>query len=520
MIITEYLENKSVSNEEDIHLDGYSAEELFNAYEGLTYKDFLILPGYIDFSPNEVNLETYLTRNIKIQRPLVSSPMDTVTEDQMAIALALLGGIGIIHYNNSPEEQAEMVRKVKRFKNGFIMDPIVLSPEHRIRDVYKIKEKYGFSGIPITEDGTKNGKLIGIVTNRDIDMEKDLDKPLRDVMTKELITAPEGLSLSEANEILKKSKKGKLPIVNEKGQLVALICRSDIKKHKEYPFASKDYKKRLRVGAAISTRPESRERIELLKKAEVDVIVIDSAQGNSIYQIETIKYLKKNYPEIDVIAGNVVTQQQCLNLIKAGADALRIGMGPGSICITQDTMAVGRAQATAVYKTALFARKYGIPVIADGGITNIGDIAIALAIGASTTMMGSLFAGTNEAPGEYFYENGVRVKRYRGMASFEAMKAGGAKRYFSDDQEIKVAQGVSGTVVDKGSMFQFVPYLVQGLKQSFQDIGVRSIPELHEKMYAGKIRFERRTLSAQAQGTVHGLFSYTYPIFGVPEVKK
>ena len=520
MVSTELQDKYSKEDVEEDFLDGYSAEELFSIPEGLTYKDFLVLPGYIDFSPNEVNLETYLTRNIKIQRPLISSPMDTVTEDKMAIALALLGGIGIIHYNNKPEEQAELVKKVKRFKNGFIVDPIVLSPEHTIRDVYAIKEKYGFSGIPITEDGTKNGKLIGIVTNRDIDLEKDLSTKLRDVMTTDLITAPEGLSLAVANEILKKSKKGKLPIVNSKGQLVALICRSDIKKHKEYPYASKDANKRLMVGAAISTRPESRDRLALLMEAGVDVVVIDSAQGNSSYQIEMIRYIKKRYPEIDVIGGNVVTQEQCENLIKAGADALRIGMGPGSICITQDTMAVGRAQATAVYKTAKFARKYGIPVIADGGISNIGDIAIALAIGASTTMMGSLFAGTHEAPGEYFYENGVRLKRYRGMASLEAMKAGGAKRYFSDDQEIKVAQGVSGAVVDKGSMFQFVPYLIQGLKQSFQDMGVRSIPELHEKMYAGKLRFERRTLSAQAQGTVHGLYSYTYPVFGMPENKK
>ncbi len=514
------LKEKEFRETEEHILDGYSAEELFSSTEGLTYKDFLVLPGYIDFTPNEVNLETYLTRNIKIQRPLISSPMDTVTEDQMAIALALLGGIGMIHYNNTPEEQAEMVRKVKRFKNGFIMDPIVLSPEHTIKDVYKIKEKYGFSGIPITENGKKDGKLIGIVTNRDIDLEKDPNIKLKEVMTRNLITAPEGLSLEEANEILKRSKKGKLPIVNQKGQLVALICRSDIKKHREYPYASKDSKKRLMVGAAISTRPESKERLHLLVEAGVDVVVIDSAQGNSSYQIEMIKYIKKHYPEIDVIAGNVVTQEQCYNLIKAGADALRIGMGPGSICITQDTMAVGRAQATAVYRTAKFARKYNVPVIADGGITNIGDIAIALAIGASTTMMGSLFAGTHEAPGEYFYENGVRLKRYRGMASLEAMKAGGAKRYFSDDQEIKVAQGVSGTVVDKGSMFEFVPYLIQGLKQSFQDMGVRSIPELHQKMYEGKIRFERRSLSAQAQGSVHGLYSYTYPVFGTSDTKK
>lgn len=500
-------------NAEDLK-DGFSAEELFAGHTGLTYKDFIALPGFIDFHPSDVDLETRLTRDLRIKRPLISSPMDTVTEDRMAIAMALTGGIGIIHYNNTIEQQRDLVLKVKRFKNGFIIDPIVLAPHNTIEDVYAIKEKYGFSGIPITEDGTRNGKLIGIVTNRDVDLEKDRSLTLDRVMTRELVTAREGMPLAEANEILKRSKKGKLPIVNEKGQLVALICRTDIKKHREYPDASKDSKKRLMVGAAISTKLEARDRLEALVDAGVDVLVVDSAQGNSHYQIELIQYIKKHYPEVQIIAGNVVTMDQCYNLIKAGADALRIGMGPGSICITQDTMAVGRAQATAVYQTAKFASRYDVPVIADGGISNIGDIAIALAIGASTTMMGSMFAGTAEAPGEYFYENGVRLKRYRGMASLEAMEAGGAKRYFSEDLDIKVAQGVSGAVVDKGSIFQYVPYLVQGLRQSFQDMGVKSIPELHAKMAEGKVRFERRSLSAQAQGTVHGLYSYSSPVMG------
>ncbi|MCB1308103.1 MAG: IMP dehydrogenase [Leptospiraceae bacterium] len=497
--------------DEGLPLDGCGGAELFRGHTGVTYRDYLVLPGFIDFHPSEVHLETNLTRNIQLKYPIVASPMDTVTEDRMAIAMALLGGIGIIHYNNKVEEQARLVEKVKRFKNGFIIDPIVLSPDHSIADLYRIKEKYGFSGIPITEDGTRNSRLIGIVTNRDVDLEKDLDIKLRDVMTRDLIVANDGMDLTEANAILKESKKGKLPIVNKSGQLVALICRSDIKKHKEFPHASKDSLKRLRVGAAVSTQLESRERLEELIKVGVDVVVIDSAQGNSRYQIELIQFLKKNYPEIDVIGGNVVTADQCANLIRAGADALRIGMGPGSICITQDTMAVGRAQATAVYHTARYARRYGIPVIADGGIANIGDIANALAIGASTTMMGSMFAGTHEAPGEYYYENGVRLKRYRGMASLEAMEAGGKKRYFSEDQSIKVAQGVTGSVVDKGSMFSFVPYLMQGLRLSFQDMGVRDIQQLHRKLADGTLRFERRTVSAQAQGSVHGLYSYSSP---------
>ncbi|MBI3395673.1 MAG: IMP dehydrogenase, partial [Spirochaetia bacterium] len=363
----------------------------------------------------------------------------------------------------------------------------------------------------ITEDGTRNSRLIGIVTNRDVDFERNREIRLREVMTRDVITAPEGISLVEANQILKDSKKGKLPIVNERGQLVALMCRSDLKKHQEYPTAYKDSQKRLMVGAAISTKPEAVERLDVLVRAGADVVVIDSAQGNSRYQIEQIKYIKKTYPSIDVIAGNVVTTDQSMNLIRAGADALRIGMGPGSICITQDTMAVGRAQATAVYQTASFARRYGVPVIADGGISNIGDIANALAVGASTTMMGSMFAGTHEAPGEYFYENGIRLKRYRGMASLEAMEAGGGKRYFSEEPDIKVAQGVSGSVVDKGSMVNFVPYLVQGLKLSLQDMGVRSVSELHERMSSGRLRFEKRSFSAQLQGSVHGLHSYTSP---------
>ena len=492
-------------------LDGLDGQEMFHGDTGVTYRDYLVLPGFIDFHPSEVSFETQLTRNITLARPMISSPMDTVTEDKMAISMALLGGLGVIHYNNSIERQVELVKRVKRYKNGFIKDPIVLGPYHTIRELYEIKDQYDFSGIPITEDGTRNSRIIGIVTNRDVDMEKDHSIKLRDVMTTDLITAPVGITLKEANAILKKSKKGKLPIVDRDGKLVSLLSRTDLKKHQEYPNASKDVQKRLMVGAAISTKMEAKERLDELMRVGLDVVVIDSAQGNSNYQVQLIKHLKAQYPELEVIAGNVVTTDQCRTLIKAGADALRIGMGPGSICITQDTMAVGRAQATAVYHTAKYARKFGIPVIADGGISNIGDIANALAIGASTTMMGSMFAGTHEAPGEYFYENGVRLKRYRGMASLEAMEAGGDKRYFSEDQNIKVAQGVSGTVLDKGSMLNYVPYLIQGLRQSFQDMGVRNIRELHEQLHSGRLRFEKRTVSAQQQGSVHGLHSFSYP---------
>ena len=492
--------------------DGYSAKELFDAGRGLAFNDFIILPGYIDFSADEVNLETSLTRNIKLKKPLVSSPMDTVTESKMAIGLALLGGIGIIHYNNTIEEQVEEVRKVKRFENGFIMDPMVLSPNHIIADIDEIKRKYNFSGIPITEDGQLYSKLVGIVTNRDIDFEKDRSRKLSEVMTTDVLTARQGLSLSDANKILRASKKGKLPIVDEDGRLVALMSRNDLLTNKEFPFASKDEKKQLMVGAAISTKEEAKERLDELVKAGINVVVVDAAQGNSIYEIDMIKHAKAKYPELEIIGGNVVTEEQCENLIKAGADALRVGMGPGSICITQTTMACGRSQATAIYKCARYAKQYDIPVIADGGIANIGHVAKALAVGASTTMMGSMFAGTEEAPGEYFYEKGVRLKRYRGMASLEAMEKGGGKRYLVDDtKKVRVAQGVSGSVVDKGSLFDYVVYLIQGLKHSFQDIGAKDVKTLHEKLYTETLRFETRSMSAQIEGGVHDMHSYKEP---------
>jgi len=491
--------------------DGFSANEIFTQPRGWAYNDFIILPGYIDFAPEQVSLETSLTRNIKLKNPLVSSPMDTVTESKMAIGLALSGGIGIIHYNNTIEEQAEEIKKVKRYENGFINDPIVLAPDNIIEDIDSIKDRYGFSGIPITEDGKLNSRLVGIVTNRDVDFETNRKKKLSDVMTTEILTAHEGVSLSEANKILRTSKKGKLPIVDDNGCLVALMSRNDLLKNMEYPLASKDARKQLMVGAAISTKEEAKDRLDVLVDAGVDVVVIDSAQGNTVYQIEMIRYIKKKYPGIDVIGGNVVTEEQCKNLIDAGADALRIGMGPGSICTTQTTMAVGRAQASAVYRTARFASTLKVPVVADGGISTIGHIAKALALGASSVMMGSMFAGTHEAPGEYFYENGIRLKKYRGMASQEAMEAGGSKRYFAEDSKIKVAQGVSGAVVDKGSLFDYVPYLIQGLKHSFQDMGAIDVETLHRKLHDGTLRFELRSASAQLEGHVHDMYSYKEP---------
>jgi IMP dehydrogenase len=471
------------------------------------------MPGHISFGLNDVNISSSLTRNITLQAPFVSSPMDTVTEHRMAINMALLGGIGIIHSNMSAEEQAAEVRKVKKYKNGFITDPVCLSPDHTVEDVLRTKARLGFSSFPITQDGKMGGKLLGIISNRDTSFIEDPTIPIREFMTprENLVVAKEGVRLEEANEILKVSKKGKLPVVNENDELVALIARTDIQKQRDNPLASKDKaNKQLLVGASIGTRPEDRDRAKLLVEAGVDVIVVDSSQGDSIYQHDTIRFLKDNFPRVDVIGGNVVTPSQALHLIQAGVDGLRVGMGIGSICTTQEVCAVGRAQASAVYHVAKFARRYGIPVIADGGIKSTGQITKALCLGAGCVMMGSMLAGTDESPGEYFYQDGVRLKRYRGMGSLEAMQKGGEKRYVWDDSRsaIKVAQGVSGAVQDKGTLRRYIPYLMQGVRHGLQDAGLRSVQDAQEKLYQDKLRFEVRSPAAQNEGGVHGLHSY------------
>ena len=496
--------------------DGKDAVQLFGSGQGYTYDDLILLPGHIDFAADAVDLSSHLTRNIRLTLPFVSSPMDTVTESAMAIAMALQGGIGIVHYNNTVKEQTQMVDRVKRYKNGFITDPKTLSPDNTIEDVLAIKKRYGFSGVPITDTGRMYGRLLGIVTNRDIGFIEDKTTRLKDIMTvrADIVTAKESCTLEEANEILKTSKKAKLPIVNDRDELSGLISRSDLLKNRAYPNASKDrFNKQLLVGAAIGTRPDDRERLAELVRVGVDVVVIDSAQGDSVYQLDMVRYIRKTYPRLEIIGGNVVTQKQAAHLIEAGVDGLRVGMGVGSICTTQEVCAVGRPQASAVHAVAHYAAKYGIPVIADGGVANTGHICKALVCGAGAVMMGSLLAGTEEAPGDYFFQDGVRLKKYRGMGSIEAMAKGSSTRYFSDTDKVKVAQGVSGAVVDKGSMNRFVQYLLMGVKHGMQDLGCRSLTELKEKRVKGEIRFEVRTAAAQREGGIHSLYSYEKQLF-------
>jgi len=510
---------KPTLSEEDLR-DGFSAAEIFGSkttMSGYTYDDLICLPGHIDFGVHDVALGSQFTRKIALRTPIVSSPMDTVTESNMAIAMALEGGIGVIHTNLPIEEQAKEVARVKKYKAGFILDPVCVPPTMTLAELDTLKTKHGFTGFPVTETGLTGAKLLGLVTKRDTDFVLDRQTRLSAIMTptKDLVTMLEGCDLLQANSLLQTSKKGKLPIVTKSGLFIAMVSRTDIKKNVEFPNATKDpVNKSLLVAAAIGTRPNDRERVRALVAAGVDAVVIDSSQGDSVFQHEMVKWIKSQFPALQVVAGNVVTKQQAKNLIECGADALRVGMGIGSICTTQEVCACGRAQASAVYNVAKLARQYGVPILADGGISSPGHIVKALSLGAGAAMCGSLLAGTSETPGEYFYsEDGKRLKRYRGMGSIDAMKKGSDDRYFGTSSSIKVAQGVSGTVQDKGSIHRYIPYLTQGIRHGMQDIGAKSTEQLQSMLQEGQLRFELRSAAAQREGGVHGLHSFERKLF-------
>jgi IMP dehydrogenase len=447
--------------------------------EALTFDDVLIVPRYSEVLPRETDTSTYLTRNIKLNIPLVSAAMDTVTEYEMAVVMAQEGGIGIIHKNMSIEEQANQVRKVKRSESGMIMDPITLHESALLGDALKIMKENKIGGIPVVGD---SGELKGIITNRDIRFQKDLSKPVSEIMTKDnLVTAPEGVDLSKAEEILQEHKIEKLPIVDRNRKLVGLITYKDILKRKDHPNACKDSFGRLRVGAAVGVTGDLLKRVEALKNAGVDVISIDTAHGHSLGVIRALKEVKANFVNLDVIVGNVATGEGAKALAEAGADAVKVGVGPGSICTTRVIAGVGVPQLTAIYDAAKALHGTGIPIIADGGIRFSGDIVKAIAGGADTVMIGGLLAGTEEAPGEVILYEGRKFKTYRGMGSLEAMEEGSKDRYFQDvEEDIKklVPEGIVGRVPYKGKVSEVVFQLVGGLRAGMGYCGAKTIYNL------------------------------------------
>ena len=446
--------------------------------DGITFDDILLVPNYSNVLPHQVSLQTQLTKTITLNIPMMSAGMDTVTEARMAVAIARQGGIGIIHKNMSISEQAEEVDKVKRSENGVITDPFFLSPEHYVYDANELMAKYRISGVPITE-GTK---LVGIITNRDLRFETNHNRKIKEVMTSEnLITAEEGTDLAKAKEILSKHRIEKLPIVDKEGNLKGLITIKDIEKAILYPQAAKDAQGRLLVGAAVGVTGDVLERVDALVKSKVDVITVDTAHGHSQGVINTVKLIKSKYPELQIIAGNVATAEATVALIEAGADAVKVGIGPGSICTTRVVAGVGVPQITAVEDCAKAAAPYGVPVIADGGIKYSGDIVKAIGMGANVCMMGSMLAGCEESPGATELYQGRKYKVYRGMGSIAAMENGSKDRYFQNDAKKHVPEGVEGRVAYKGYLADTVFQMIGGLRAGMGYAGASTIEELKEK---------------------------------------
>lgn len=449
--------------------------------EGLTFDDVLLIPAESHVLPKETDISTYITKDIKLNTPILTAAMDTVTEADMAIAIAREGGLGIIHKNMSIEHQADLVDRVKRSENGVIVNPFFLSPEHLVREADQLMAHYKISGVPICE----NGKLVGIITNRDMRFMKtqDFDQPIKNVMTheKDLVTAQVGVTMEQAQEILRQHKIEKLPIVDEKGNLKGLITIKDIEKAVQYPNSARDKQGRLLCAAAIGATNDVLDRVAALVEAGVDIVGLDSAHGHNSGVLDTVTRVKKAYPNLPVIAGNIATAEGAKALIDAGADCVKVGIGPGSICTTRVVTGIGVPQITAVYDAACEASKYGIPVIADGGIKYSGDIVKALAAGANAVMLGSLVAGCKEAPGEIELYQGRQFKVYRGMGSLGAMGTGSSDRYFQTDRKKFVPEGVEGRVPYKGLLAETIYQMVGGLRSGMGYVGCANLDEMHEK---------------------------------------
>ncbi len=445
--------------------------------DGITFDDVLLVPGYSEVIPNEIDLSTHLTKKIKLNIPMMSSGMDTVTEHRMAIAMARQGGIGVIHKNMSIEAQAEEVDRVKRSENGVITDPFYLSPEHTLEDANNLMAKFRISGVPITE----GKKLVGIITNRDLKFETDFTKKIKESMTSEgLVTAHEGITLEEAKEILAKARKEKLPIVDKDGNLSGLITIKDIEKQIKYPLAAKDSQGRLLCAAAVGITANVLDRVSALVASKVDAVVLDSAHGHSANVLRCVKMIREAYPDLQIIAGNVATAEGTKALIEAGADAVKVGIGPGSICTTRVVAGIGVPQITAIMNAYSVGREYGVPVIADGGIKYSGDMTKAIAAGANVCMMGSIFAGCDESPGTFELFQGRKYKVYRGMGSIAAMENGSKDRYFQSNAKKLVPEGVEGRVAYKGSLEDTVFQLMGGIRSGMGYCGTKTIEALKE----------------------------------------